>query len=90
MKIMNLKPEESKIFDIAVDSLKQESAISFYRVFKLMVNCKTNNYSFTYYAYESLAKLGYNSDLFDLRTFKLFRKSLAKFLLDGKIQNTLA
>ena len=87
---MNLKPEDSRIFNLAVDSLKQESAVSFYRVFKLMVCCGTNNYSFTYYAYESLAKLGYNPNLFDLRTFKLFRKSLAKFLLDGKMQNTLA
>lgn len=90
MNINSILPPKENIFDIAIDTMCKESAISFYRVYKLMIYAKTNNYSFSYYAYEKLARIRYNSDLFDLRNLKLFRKSLAKFLLNGKIQNTLA
>ena len=85
---MNLSNQQETIFELAVDTLKKESAISFYRTFKLMVFSNTNNYAFSFYARERLIKLGYNEDLFDLRNLKLFRKSLANFIKKGKIAST--
>jgi len=85
---LTLSHQQKTIFSLAVDTIKKESAVSFYRCFKLMVYCNTNNYAFSFYARNKLIKMGYNENIVDCRNMKLFRKSLADFIKKGKIAST--
>jgi len=86
--MLTLSNQQKTIFDLAVDTIKKESAISFYRTFKLMVFCNTNNYAFSFYARNKLIKMGFNENIIDCTNMKLFRKSLADFVKKGKIEST--
>ena len=82
MPIINRK---TTIMDLLWNSMIKEEPKMFYNIFYLCVKATTNNYVISYDLMERCFSNKYNPDLFDTRSHKLFRKSLAKFLKKGKL-----
>lgn len=85
MSVLSIINNKTTVFDLLWNAMADENPKLFYYIYKLCVRAKTNNYVLHYNLYDRCFRNKYNPELFDTRTHKLFRKSLANFLRKGKI-----
>ena len=85
MTIQSIINGKTKIFDLAFNSMQEKQPKVLYNIFLLCVKANTNNYVFSYYLWQKCFYEKYDANIFDTRTLKLFRQSLAKFIKTGRI-----
>jgi len=85
MTIQSIINGKTKIFDLAFNSMSENQPNVFHNIFLLCVKANTNNYVFSYYLWQKCFYEKYDPNLFDTRSLKLFRASLAKFIKIGRI-----
>ncbi len=76
---------KTTIFDLLWNCMIEEQPRHFYNIFHLCVRGTTNNYIISNNLMERCFHNKYNPDIFDTRSHKLFRKSLANFIKKGKL-----
>lgn len=86
MTIQSIINGKTKIFDLAFNSMQENQPSIFCNIFSLCVKANTNNYVFSYYLHQKCYHEKYDPNLFDTRSLKLFRASLAKFIKMGRIK----
>jgi len=88
MTIGSIINGKTTVFDLAINSLYLDQPKTFLNLYSLFVKAKTDNKVFTKYAFRRLNQrwlYPYPSARLNLRSRKLFRKSLAKYLKKARI-----
>ena len=86
MTIQSIINRKTTVFDLLWNAMVNQEPTVFYNIYQLCVRANTNNYVMSYDLMERCFYNKYNPDLFDTRSHKLFRKSLAKFIKKGKFK----
>ena len=84
---MSIIKGNTSVFDLAFDAIQNKDGTRFAYLFNLCVRANTNNYVFAYYLWQKCHYKKNDADIFDTRTLKLFRNSLAKFIKQHKAKH---
>lgn len=82
---MSLAKGKNTMLDFAWNALYTNQPKVLHNIFNLCVKANMNNYVFSYTLYNKCFYKQYDPNILDVRSHKLFRKSLAKFIKKGKV-----